>query len=248
MNFDVVTFCKSYFKCWAKAMSEDATTKYSLSSKAWTAFHMEQILYPFAETLNAREGYHYKTKKCPTNAAGTCPRNCNCNYETSWAKEYYRVDFSLYYYPNNYNWCADFFIEHENAHFELREDGSVKQQGWLGEFMKLLPLKCSDIGARVIISYDSFVNLDNKINYLCRMLNDTNSICRQSLANSPILIILGPTLSTIRKTTATDFRIITCTCQNEKWRVECNTLENVIGNDDIKQIFSNMHAYLKKQK
>ena len=248
MNFDVINFCNAYFHCWTEAMREDAAAKYSISSKAWTAFHMEQVLYPLAETLNTREDYRYKTKKCPEQVTGACPKHCNCNYETSWAKEYYRVDFSLYYYPDKYNWCADFYIEHENAHFELQKDGSVKKQGWLGEFYKLLPLKCSDIGARVIISYDSFSNLKSKINYLCNSLNDRSSICRQSLANSPILIILGPSLATVKNAATTDFRIITFTCQDDNWSAECRTLEELTGNSEVKNIFATMRANLKGKK
>ncbi|MCH5164347.1 MAG: hypothetical protein J1F36_04955, partial [Clostridiales bacterium] len=170
-----------------------------------------------------------------------------CMYEKSWAQEYYRVDLSLYYYPENeIGWCPDFFIEHENEHFEIDTNRTIKNKGWYGEFIKLLPLKCSDLGAKVIISYDDFKNLTNKVDFLCKVLNSEDSICRQSITDTPILIILGPSNKTIKEDSDVDFKIVLFTCKNGKWDCKCQTSVEMLGNSSIKGIFQRIHKEYKQ--
>lgn len=247
MSFDGKKFCQTYFDCWVKAMSDGANEKYNLNSEAWTAFHMKQILYPFAESLDIRE-IKYKYSSCPKihEVGRECPKNCKCGYGDTWAQEYYRVDFSMYYHPETYKWCVDFFIEHENAHFEIK-DGKVTKKGWLDEFNKLLPLNCSDLGARVIISYDNFKDIKNKILFLENILTNKDSIARQSLVNKPILIILGPAISNIKSNPSTDFFIIEFKYENGTWIKSYGYVEEFIGESKTRHIFEEINKSIKKK-
>lgn len=168
--------CTEYLTVWTDAMNNDGNGLLSSwhSLHSWTIKHMANVLYPMAEKL----GYGKNS------------------YGTTIQQEYYRVDFTLYGYYEEAVWTLDYAIEHENAEFELRADGSLKQKGWYDEFAKLLPLKCA--GGRVIIGYDEFTDeFYGKINKCLSLLNDSR--IQPSLTDSPIALIIFPRSEYISK-------------------------------------------------
>ncbi|MDE6302752.1 MAG: hypothetical protein K2M36_04100, partial [Clostridia bacterium] len=204
-------FCKTYFNCWEKAMeSEEGQYKYRGKKyddvgllKAWTDFHMKNILYKLAEELSyfhKEEGNKkYKTHSCQDLDCANCKKEKgDCGYGTSWQQEYYKVDLLLCEHQGAGNWCNDFYIEHENAHFKLKKDdvGNVQvhnMYGWFDEFNKLLPLKTSENGMRVIIAYDDFDMVEEKKQYLLdKQLNNKDNLIHKSIVECPILVILAP--------------------------------------------------------
>ena len=226
-EFNATHFCETYVDCWADATSGDVRyrnlsfphlyigkrcvdnieNRNKAGIKAWTDFHMEKILYPLITRLK------YKTNPCDECASHNeendykCKKT-RCGYGATWQREYYKVDLSLYTYGEKWMWRADYFIEHENETFILPAENQKEQQGWLGEFNKLCPLKCSKNGAKVIISYSDLdaVNISNIIKYLCTNLD--NETTKESLTDSPILIILAPTVGYIKRAKKQDFDII----------------------------------------
>ncbi len=213
-------FCNTYFDCWKNAVnSEEGITKYkgikdtktsdgkpTGALKVWTDFHMKEILYKLAETLtfekNDKPEVYKKGEKCEdiTIHCHKCSCKTKCGYGESWQKEYYKVDFLLSNYNGVGNWCNDFYIEHENAHFRLynNDANKVQQNGWFSEFNKLLPLNTSDDGMRVIISYDDFDMIKEKKTFLENHLNDSNSLTQKSMVKKPILVILAPSIKAIK--------------------------------------------------
>lgn len=183
------TFCEKYLTCWTNAMLADdkELLKSWASSHKWTKNNMEKVLNELAIALNPNYNEYGKTK----------------------SKEYYRVDFSLYSWFRQSVWTLDYAIEHENERFELKDynligdDGIIqldnniknKGKGWFDEFAKLLPLKCAC--SRVIIGYDDFKHIDEKLKICHSLLN--NKQIEGSLTDSPILLILFPTTKRIKK-------------------------------------------------
>ena len=105
----------------------------------------------------------------------------------------YKVDLSLYNCESEYCRSIDYAIDHANISMNVEErDGKlvVTRGGWLNEFVRMLPLNCSK--ARVIIGYDAFGEGDweKKKEYLLGILN--NRVVRETLAETPILLILAP--------------------------------------------------------
>ena len=277
MSFDAKKFCQTYVDCWAEAMgnledkyrestlkklytskkNEDDADKSNRESltKKWTDFHMERILYPFAEKLG------YKRQTCSScdisksNFNYKC-NNSKCGYYSTWQKEYYKVDFSLYTHSeeNEPVWCVDYYIEHENAHFILNENKyQSAHKGWLDEFNKLLPLKCSDTGARVIISYADLEesNLSSIVEYLKSNLK--NDIIKQSLVERPILIILAPSNSYIKKhERSAEFTFILFEHNSDGWKclvnrrnISCATFDEGLSNinqDAVRDIFHKLYS------
>ncbi len=180
----VLKFCKDYMDIWIRAMNTESELLSSWRGShlnGWTKAHMKYVLYKLAEE------YHYKNGE-----------DREDGYATSYQKEYYRVDFTMYsHYDEPCCWTLDYAIEHENDEFELNNDTkySIKHKGWFDEFAKLLPLKCAK--ARVIISYDYFTAFDKKLEK-CRELLKCDNI-QPSLADSPILLIIFPRTKQIEK-------------------------------------------------
>ena len=214
--------------------------------KGWTDFHMKKILYKLAEGLTFEKNDKpecYKKKECEdiTIHCHKCSCKTECGYGESWQKEYYKVDLLLseYQLDSNSNagkWCNDFYIEHENAHFKLYKNDAnkVQQNGWFGEFNKLLPLNTSDDGMRVIISYDDFDMIKEKKTFLENHLNDSNSLTQKSIVKQPILVILAPSNKAIN--IGEDnwcFHILLFTFDNE-WKCD---YEKPYADEVIKNIF-----------
>ncbi|MDE5601160.1 MAG: hypothetical protein K2J16_01530 [Clostridia bacterium] len=242
-------FCTIYFDCWKKAMeSEEGQYKYRGKKyddvgllKAWTDFHMKNILYKLAEELcylHKKEG----DKKYKTHSCQEC-KNCTkekggCGYGESWQQEYYKVDLLLSNYQGRGNWCNDFYIEHENDHFRLDKKNKIDKQGWYYEFDKLLPLNTSKDGMRVIISYDDFNfdydRIEDKERYLLEHLNDKNSVIQESIVKRPILVILAPSNKAINNNKENRcFHMLLFTFENNEWK----SYKDCYSNEAIKKIF-----------
>lgn len=180
-------FCEKYLKCWTSAMLADdkELLRSWTSSYRWTKYNMEKVLDKLATALSPKYDEYGKTK----------------------SREYYRVDFSLYSWFGQSVWTLDYAIEHENERFEIKDyslldesgkiklDGNIKSKGWFDEFAKLLPLKCAR--SRVIIGYDDFEHIDEKLKICHSLLN--NKQIKGSLTNSPILLILFPSIKHIKE-------------------------------------------------
>lgn len=227
--FDKGKFLETYFAHWGKAM-ENNLQLYSSASKTWTAFHMEKILYPLAEKLSPKGSKDaYKRISCE-NCKKKCPSS-SCGHGETWSQEFYRVDFGLYRFSEEGFWGPDFLIEHENQHFKFDKNGDIKNKGWFAEFLKLLPMNCSDYGARVIISYAGFEGAETGESYrefLLRTLND-NEIVKSSLCHRPILVILGPSNSYIKKCKPDqplNFYFLSFDWDGQKWHDECGFIDN----------------------
>ena len=246
--FNATDFCQTYVNCWADATTGDvcyrkfsfpqlyscvnnADSKDKTGVKAWTDFHMEKILYPLISQLG------YKTNSCTGCAAHKSDANykcksSSCGYGSTWQREYYKVDLSLYTYGEKWLWRADYFIEHENETFILPTGNKKGQKGWIGEFNKLCPLKCSNSGARVIISYSDLDadNISKIIRYLCANLDDETT--RGSLTDSPILVILAPTVNYITRAQKENFDItftfILFECKTGEWTCTSNRADEII--------------------
>lgn len=181
-------FVVTYLACWADAMKSldgpEARKKLYRSGsydgdgdcKGWTEFHLKKILYPLAEKLGYASASRGEAK------SGKVYRSGN-----------YKVDLSLYNCESEYCRSIDYAIDHANISMNVEErDGKlvVTRGGWLNEFVRMLPLNCSK--ARVIIGYDAFGESDweKKKEYLLGILN--NRVVRETLAETPILLILAP--------------------------------------------------------
>lgn len=228
--FDKEKFLKAYFAHWSKAM-ENNLQLYSSTSKIWTAFHMEKILYPLAEELSPKGDVRaYKRISCEDCKKNKCPSG-SCGHGETWSQEFYRVDLGLYRFSEEGFWSPDFLIEHENQHFKFDKHGKIKNKGWFAEFLKLLPMNCSDYGARVIISYADFEGAETGDHYrefLLRTLNE-NEIVKSSLCYRPILIILGPSnryIKTCKPNQPLNFYFLSFDWDGQKWLDECRFIDD----------------------
>lgn len=248
-------FLDAYLDRWCKAVGVSPKQLYTMGFGAWTAFHMESILYPLAEAL-CPEGSKcgYKTKPCTEECRDDCSKNKEkCGYGTTWSQEYYRVDLGLYRYPNAENglWAPDYLIEHENEHFKLvKENGEfkIKKKGWFGEFVKLLPINCSDYGARVIISYCGFEDKDeNKATYEEYLLHVLNhETVKQTLCEKPILVLLGPSTDAVKQGRACSFYAMQFEKDGAEWKCERGFVKrDDVEREDVKEIFRRMKEELK---
>lgn len=247
-------FLDAYLDSWCNAL-KNAPSNYNMGLGAWTAFHMESILYPLAETLYpAGSDCAYKTKPCKECREGCYKNEEKCGYGTTWSQEYYRVDLGLYRYPNVKNglWVPDYLIEHENEHFKLKKengDFKIKKKGWFGEFVKLLPVNCSSYGARVVISYSDFTssgeeNVDTYREFLLSVLE--NETVQPSLCERPILVLLGPSIDAVKKGRAKDFYFMMFEKNGQKW--ECDQDKSGFSDKaDVKEIFRKLKEELKRR-
>ncbi len=223
---------------------------YNMGLGAWTTFHMESILYPLAERLRPDgSGYAYKQQPCTEECRGNCYKNKGkCGYGTTWSQEYYRVDLGLYRYPDAQSglWRPDYLIEHENAHFKLTaENGgyTIKKKGWFAEFIKLLPINCSGDGARVVISYSDLADssAENPKAYEEFLLSVLgNETILPSLCERPILVLLGPSVSAVKKAQA-DFFYMMFEKNGTGWECESGFSQR----EDVLKIFCKLKAELQ---
>lgn len=188
-KYNSLEFCKNYIKTWLGKMEGDVNLSNRRSwhnSSEWTIKHLT-ILYDLARGL----GYILDDEKQ--------------SYGCSVQQEYYRVDFTLYNHIKDSYWNLDYAIEHENEKYYIKKN-KLKKKGWFDEFAKLLPLKCRN--SRVIIGYEYFYeegeeyyeecnSIKRKIKNCEDLLN--NKEVQQSMANSPILLILFPNTEKMRK-------------------------------------------------
>lgn len=195
-------FVVTYLTCWADAMKGlgDSETRKKLyrsgiyegdgECKGWTDFHLKKILYPLAEKLG------YKGAPC-SDCGNDCKvgrgREEKCGYNRNWSRENYKADLVLYNWETPYRWGVDYVVEHGNISLKVEENGgklSVARGGWLGAFVKLLPLNCAK--ARVIIGYDAFGEGDWEKKKRCLLDVLGNKTVKETLSEKPILLILGP--------------------------------------------------------
>ncbi len=244
-------FLNAYLDRWCEAVGASPKL-YTVGLTAWTAFHMESILYPLAEQLCPEGGgCAYKTKPCDKKCREDCYKNKGkCGYGTTWSQEYYRVDLGLYRYPDVKNglWSPDYLIEHENEHFKLtEEDGEfqIKKKGWFGEFIKLLPVSCNDYGVRAIISYCAFdkkeENVERYEKYLLRVLE--HETVRSTLCAKPILVLLGPSTNAVKMGRAESFYAMRFEKDGQQWKCE----SGFVAREDVQEIFRRMREELKRQ-
>lgn len=210
-------FCTKYLQAWLNAMLDKDEELMSawFGLHKWTKVHMDKVLYPLALDL----GYNNK-------------------YGTSFQKEYYRVDFTLYNYYEQSIWTLDYAVEHENEEFELGDNNSIKSKGWFDEFAKLLPLKCAK--ARVIIGYDLFKDKEafiKKIKRCADLLNDKR--IKDSIADGSIFLIVFPRTSYIKSINCSNglLHIVHFYKDNAEWKTEDIT-EQICNEESKKRLIS----------